>query len=124
MGHIARGAGGPCRRGRGGATGCVTLLFVNRSPAGCAHSKGPTTPAAPPLPRRHPPGYTAVDYTSEPLAAAPTTGSACLAFASERFGGSAVLEVGKALLGPGLDAFLEVLGLARPVLLGQLALGG
>ena len=33
-------------------------------------------------------------------------------------------EVAGALLGPGLHALLEVLGLARPVLLGQLALGG
>jgi hypothetical protein len=28
--------------------------FVNRSPAGCAHSKGPTTPAAQPPPPTQP----------------------------------------------------------------------
>src|SRR4029077_12210524 len=37
--------------------------------------------------------------------------------------GSAALEVADALLGVGFYALLEVLGLARPVLLGELALG-
>ena len=36
---------------------------------------------------------------------------------------SAALEVRQPLLAPGLDAFLEVGRLARPLLLGQLALG-
>src|SRR3990167_3765580 len=36
----------------------------------------------------------------------------------------AALPVARPFLGVGLDAFLEVLGLARPVLLGEFALGG
>ena len=40
-----------------------------------------------------------------------------------QFAKSPTLEIGQAALGVGLDALLEILGAAQPILLDQLALG-
>src|SRR5476651_2203476 len=70
------------------------------------------------------PARASVSAQAAPIPEAPPVTIATLPASCGMAGGLTVLPVAGTLLGVGLDAFLEVLGLARPVLLGELALGG
>src|SRR6476620_10850539 len=67
------------------------------------------------------PSRASVSLQASPMPEAPPVTMAPL---PARRAMSAALPVAGALLGIGLDAFLEVLGLAQPILLDELALGG